>query len=92
MTFSKGDVVEWTSQAAGISKTKRGIIVAVMPAGVWPGWYLNDFAPKSKRWNTSKHCNFGDARKRESYIVRVGDRIYWPHVKQLRKVEDNASV
>lgn len=76
-----GDEVEWTSQAGGNSKTKRGTIVAIVPAG----WY-----PFVDQWNRGKvglkapyhteriqgvfHTSTlgrGYAREKESFLVSV---------------------
>ena len=70
-----GDVVEWTSQAGGCTRTKRGEIVAVVPARTMP--------------DTSKVSRYGGgmARGHESYLVKVpGKGTYWPRVAALRLV------
>jgi hypothetical protein len=72
VTFKVGDIVEWTSQAAGCTRTKRGEVVEVVPAGCQP-------VPMSKNRNP------GNARDHESYLVRVkGAGLYWPRVSALR--------
>lgn len=71
-----GDTVEWTSQAGGYSKTKRGVIVAVVRANQSP-MCVGTF----RGLDVS-----GMPRPHESYIVRTGPRggFYWPRVSQLR--------
>lgn len=70
-----GARVRWTSQSQASSKTKEGIIAEVIPAGVrpspskWPSLYTG--------------AGPGSARNHESYIVRVGSKVYWPRVSKL---------
>jgi len=74
MPFRVGDEVEWTSQAGGYRKTKRGVVMAVVPPGGLPR--LQDFRAETYI-----------GRGHESYIVHVkGIGRYWPRVKQLRLV------
>lgn len=73
-----GDRVEWTSQSAGVTRTKIGEIVDVVPAGTIP----------QKR----SAINPGFSRNHESYIVRAeaegrkGTRVYWPRVSGLKLI------
>lgn len=81
--FQIDDWVEWTSSSGGFTKTKRGQIVEVVPAGSRPdgnrvrgaGWY----------------------RRHESYVVMVRTsprrkpRYYWPVVSLLKAVENHPS-
>lgn len=73
-----GDTVEWTSSAAGTSRTKRGEVVEVVPAYEWPRSAIDGAA---------------GGRNHESYVVhaealvRKGRRLYWPRVSALRLVE-----
>lgn len=93
--FRKDDVVEWTSQAGGRSKTKRGVVVAVVPpetgvlgveecyreqSGVTPPPYSRQF-------------DGGLWRSYESYLVLVPGptdkslpRLYYPRVTSLELV------
>lgn len=73
-TFSVGDRVQWTSQSAGYTSTKIGVVETIIPAGATP--------PK-----TSKSPQPGAARDHVSYLVRVkGKGLYWPRVKHLSPV------
>lgn len=72
--FKKGNKVKWTSQSAGHTKTKEGIISEVVPAGSPPIGYKPNGGPA------------GCARNHESYVVTVGKRTYWPRVSQLSLV------
>ena len=70
-----GDQVEWTSQAGGNTRTKRGKIVAVVPAGTMPDT------------KGVSHYGGGMARNHESYLVKVlGKGTYWPRAAALRLV------
>lgn len=69
--FELGDDVEWTSGASGFwPKRKRGIVVEIVPVGTVP--------------DSNKETVGG--RKHESYVVRVGKKLYWPRVCHLKKV------
>jgi hypothetical protein len=81
--LSLGDTVEWRSQAAGVTRTKRGQIVEVVP----PSCRL-----------TSRLKNPGIPRDHTSYVVRASvldgsdnqkrrRALYWPRVNQLILVE-----
>jgi len=75
-----GDRVKWTSQSAGFTTTKRGVIVAIVPAGVMP----EDCVPAGYRCHGPE--GFGMARDHESYLVKVdgkGKGLYWPRVCHL---------
>ena len=65
-----GDTVSWSSQAGGFSKMKTGVIVeAVRP-----------FSAPSQQYGlrtTSK-------RSSTSYVVKVGNKYYWPHRSLLK--------
>lgn len=96
-----GDEVEWTSQAQARVKTKRGVIVFIVPPAVHPwasgdhlGLYgepdhpANAFNPAPMRG-----AMYSLTRRHESYIVAVPTksgrgrpRLYWPRVSQLRRV------
>jgi hypothetical protein len=75
-----GDQVQWTSQAKGCSRTKRGVIVAVVPA--WQG--VREFVPLGMKIDGP-----GAPRASETYLVQVGQRLYWPRVTSLKLI--NAS-
>jgi hypothetical protein len=78
MTFKVGDRVEWTSQAAGIARTKIGAVIEVVPPNGDP---------------KSKLREMGWSRDHESYVVRAVAQgrtsnaraaTYWPRVSALR--------
>jgi hypothetical protein len=66
-----GDEVTWTSQAGGVTKTKTGKVVHIVPPGEKP----TDVREPGMR------------RDHESYIVRALGRRYWPRVSHLAKVK-----
>lgn len=72
-----GDVVTWTSQAGGYSKTKEGVIVAVVP----PNGDPRDYIPAGLKLDGP-----GYPRSTESYLIRVRSltKLYWPFVGNLR--------
>jgi hypothetical protein len=77
--FTVGTQVRWTSQAGGYRKTKVGIIVDVIPAFD----YLTDYLPDEILEQLGRgHL----PRTHESYIVRVGNKYYWPRVKNLEVI------
>lgn len=47
MEFKKGDVVTWSSQAAGSWKTKTGTIISVLSAKGKPDRYVVEVPPSS---------------------------------------------
>lgn len=71
--FRVGTLVTWTSQAAGIVRTKKGTIVEIVPRGKRP----------------TRVDSAGMGRNHESYVVRASPdggktwRRYWPKVKLL---------
>ncbi len=77
--FKVGDTVEWTSQAGGFTKTKRGVVREVVP-------------PKGRMSSGMARglSSIGSKRDHESYIVQVttgakgGVSTYWPRVSALR--------
>lgn len=76
--FKIGDEVEWSTQANGYTRTKRGEVVAVVEAFHVP-------------LREHKIDRPGLSREHESYIVRVrGQRTrnYWPRVSGLRKAKN----
>jgi len=81
-TFHVDDVVTWTSQSSGVTKTKTGIVIAVLSAGVDPMSVIPPRYFDHHRWQT-----YGMPRDHESYLVLVEETIYWPRVKYLRKKE-----
>lgn len=74
VTFKLRNRVFWVSQSSGFETEKEGIIVRVIAAGSRP----------EKSGKTMKQP--GMPRDHESYIVKVGEKLYWPRVSQLVKV------
>ena len=81
MQFKVGDWVQWTSQAAGITRTKVGEVTHIIPPGQRP----------------SNVVGCGSGRDHESYVVLAylkeklagvnlsrKRRSYWPAVSGLR--------
>ena len=74
--FKVGDKVAWTSQAAGVARTKIGEIVEVVPAHHRP---------------QAKMKGLGMPRDHESYVVRAvamrnsnrSSKLYWPRANKL---------
>ena len=69
MKFNLGDTVEWTSQSQGYTKTKRGVIIEVVPPNTTPH---------------NKIPLMGMSRNHESYIVKVKSKLYCARVKLLK--------
>jgi len=79
--FACDDRVEWTSQSQSHTTTKRGTVVAVVPAGSNPTRLI----PAGKRCNSK--AGFGMSRNEKSYLVAVdgkGNQVYWPRACQLK--------
>jgi len=68
--YHLGDDVKWVSQSGGYYKTKEGVIVAIV-------------APEQDPFDVAKLYNLGRPRNHESYVVRVGKKLYWPRVSAL---------
>ena len=81
--FKLGDLVTWTSQAGGKSKTKQGIVIAVISANESP---YRAFLRNSEY---RLRALAGSLRSHESYLIQVGKskKLYWPLVKYLKPVE-----
>ncbi len=76
-TFALGDLVAWSSQAgAAYAKRKTGVVVDLVPPGERPD------AERFPSLYRGAGCGFG--RPELSYIVLVGNRIYWPRTKHLQ--------
>jgi hypothetical protein len=97
-----GNVVEWTSSAAGTTKTKRGVIIAAVPAddgkGPFDDFFLsNILGDKRFDYNTSDVPSIL-CRRHEGYLVAVVEkskrfpRLYWPRVSALLLVEDAEAI
>ena len=79
-----GDLVEWTSQSSGFTKTKCGKIVGIVPAGIDP----KDHVPQDAGGVFFQLKNPGSPRNHDSYLIRVGKQrnLYWPLVNKLKLV------
>ncbi|MCK9569790.1 hypothetical protein M0R72_12675 [Candidatus Pacearchaeota archaeon] len=73
-----GEMVTWTSQSQGCTKTKRGEVVAIVPAGESPN--------RPPYIGYKPLVNPGMARNHESYIVVCKGKTYWPRVSVLEPV------
>jgi hypothetical protein len=85
-TFSRDDIVTWTSSAAGSAKTKTGKVVRVVPAGAMPR--MNEVADL---YDATNNYGGGSARDHVSYLVlvpgateRSRQKLYWPVASLLR--------
>jgi hypothetical protein len=74
--FKINDIVTWTSQANGCWKQKVGIVAQVVAAGQLPD--------RDQFRTLYTGAGVGMARGHESYVVKVGSRIYWPRVSALK--------
>jgi len=73
--FAEGDEVTWTSQSQGFEKRKHGKIVRVVASGIGPS------VPQGMR---VQGAGLGGARNHQSYLVGIGNILYWPRVTLLR--------
>ena len=80
MTFSVGQIVTWTSQSQGYTKTKTGVIEQVVKPGEYPD--RERFLP------LYRGAGVGMARDHVSYVVRADKRIYWPRAFRLQLADD----
>jgi hypothetical protein len=76
--FKIENKVKWTSQAQGFSKEKVGEVVQIVPPGDRPN--------KERFMDLYKGPGVGIGRNHVTYVVRVGNRHYWPRVKHLQLV------
>lgn len=86
MLFQEGEQVEWTSQAAGHSVTKTGVVYKVVRKGVRP---CDEWLEVTCPGVGDPSVEFGPHGKRneESYLVRVGNKLYWPRTKWLKRAQ-----
>jgi hypothetical protein len=70
--------VQWTSQAGGSTKTKKGIVVEIVQPQRQPN--RNQFRDLYKGFGV------GGGRNHVSYVVRVGEKHYWPRANALQPV------
>ena len=89
-----GEVVHWTSQANGVSRTKTGTVVGIVPAGYSPMFAARREAIFDERYYTNS-LDYNRRRITESYLIAVSMRspaghirkrqkLYWPIVNLLR--------
>lgn len=79
--FKIGDQVTWSSQAAGHTRMKNGVIAEVVQAGQRPD------RERFKSLYTGNGVGFG--RTSLSYVVCVGTRFYWPRAHVLQPALPN---
>lgn len=91
MEFKKRDVVKWESQSHGKYTIKIGRIIYVVPKNCNPVRFLSTIDRE-----TCKFMFDGVPRNHESYIVKVYERfsrtqprLYWPLVKNLKKISES---
>lgn len=77
MSFEIGDIVRWESQASGWWKVKEGLVVEVVPPGHNP------------EYRTALD-GAGLPRPKVSYVIKVGNRFYWPRTRHLQMVKSLA--
>jgi len=79
MDLYLGDEVTWQAKGSDYVRTRRGKVVAIIPAGhpaVIPEGYK--MAPGS--------FGGGNSRDHESYVVAVDVDAFWPKVSDIKKV------
>jgi len=74
-----GEKVSWESQSNGKWSTKTGEIVGVVKAGAMPS---KNYQAVSKRPKNYQY----KGRDNKSYIVKVGEKLYWPRETSLKSV------
>jgi hypothetical protein len=73
--FKLGDIVTWSSQAHGSTKTKIGPVVEVVKPGALPD---REMFPR-----LYQHSGVGCSRPDTSYVVLVKTKEYWPRAAAL---------
>lgn len=91
--YQIGQTVEWSSQANGTRKQKRGVVVAVVPRDRTPRTVIPTSPAIPQSYKLILDTRSG-SRNHESYIVAVPSKsgrgkvqLYWPRTSALRKVE-----
>jgi hypothetical protein len=77
--FKEGDKVWWKSQANGRHIKKQGVGVEVVDIAKQPS--------RVRFPSLYKHNGVGGSREHVSYVVKVGNKYYWPRMKDLRAGE-----
>jgi hypothetical protein len=83
-----GKTVTWTSQSAGVSKTKTGKVVAVVAAGAIVGATIRRRPDLAKYRTCNSMPNPGITRDHNSVLVAVDNDLYWPLVSKLEVIEE----
>lgn len=84
--FKRGDDVQWTSQANGSEKKKRGVVAVVLRTTRFPVELSADIRRGLKLNGYSLYKK----RNHRSYIVKTPDgKLYWPLVKYLKPVKSS---
>ena len=80
--FTLGDTVTWTSQSAGVAKTKIGTVEQVVAPKTYPD--------RDRFLQLYRGPGVGLARDHESYVILVpgktgkgAGKIYWPRANVL---------
>lgn len=88
-SFQNGDAVSWSSQAAGYTRTKTGVVVQVVPAGAMPD--------RQRFERLYKGAGVGGPRDHESFVILVPGKtskaagtLYWPRAAGLKLTATNA--
>ena len=99
MRFAIGDHVQWTSQASGGMRTKRGVVIAIVPKGVFAARIL-DILQLSTTHNVAHLDGGWSTRAHDSCLIaedhpagsQAKPQLYWPRVAYLHKVgtDENA--
>jgi hypothetical protein len=76
-----GTTVKWGSQAGGFWTEKIGKVVAIVP----PMTQVNERLRRAGENGRLREP--GMARDHESYVVRIGSKLYWPRVSSLSEAK-----
>ena len=71
-----GSKVTWTSQANGSTKTKKGVVAEIVAAGQRPS--------RKQYPSLYRSSGVGLPRDHASYVVQVGNKVYWPRASALQ--------
>lgn len=85
-----GDTVEWTSQGAGTTRKKHGVIVAVIAPGENP---MSKIMSMCGHGGFNSQYGMGLPRREQTYLVacetksgRGAKKLYWPRSCLLKPV------
>lgn len=90
MSFEVGEMVTWSSQGLGVTKSKVGEVVLCVPANLHPMRMIEG----SDELSRLRRLFDGMSRSMDSYVVRVRSGnteasayvLYWPRTNDLRSV------